>query len=66
MKEWYKKNEEYLTALKNDMNDIKHIPAPHFDDDHSIYLLNGVRVKATSIHDLPHGIYIVNGKKVIR
>lgn len=66
MKEWYKKNEEYLTALKNDMNDIKHIPAPHFDDAHSIYLLNGVRVKATSIHDLPHGIYIVNGKKVIR
>ena len=31
-----------------------------------IYNLNGVRMQAASLDDLPSGIYIVDGKKVIR
>ena len=31
-----------------------------------IYTLNGTRVQATSIDELPHGIYIVDGKKLVR
>ena len=31
-----------------------------------IYTLNGVRVNANSLKSLPKGIYIVNGKKVIK
>ena len=31
-----------------------------------IYTLNGVRINANSLKNLPKGIYIVNGKKVIK
>ena len=31
-----------------------------------IYTLNGTRVQATSVDKLPHGIYIVDGKKLVR
>jgi hypothetical protein len=31
-----------------------------------IYTLNGTRVQATSVDELPHGIYIVDGKKLVR
>lgn len=64
MKQWYKKNEDYLVALKEAVANIKTpVTTP---ESHSIYLLNGVKVNATSIEQLPHGIYIVNGKKVIK
>jgi hypothetical protein len=32
----------------------------------AIYTLSGVRLQATSPDDLPSGLYIVNGKKVIK
>ena len=31
-----------------------------------IYNLNGMRMSATSLDDLPSGIYIINGKKVAK
>ncbi len=31
-----------------------------------IYNLNGVRMQATSIDELPHGIYVVDGKKLVK
>ena len=32
----------------------------------AIYNINGMRLPATSLSDLPSGIYIVNGKKVVK
>ncbi len=32
----------------------------------AIYSINGMRLPATSLSDLPSGIYIVNGKKVVK
>ena len=31
-----------------------------------IYNLNGVRMQATSLEELPHGIYVVDGKKLVK
>jgi len=31
-----------------------------------IYNLNGVRMQATSLDELPHGIYVVDGKKLVK
>jgi len=36
------------------------------DTSKGIYNLNGIRLKATSLDELPHGLYIVNGKKVVK
>ena len=36
------------------------------DTSKSIYNLNGVRMQATSVDALPSGIYIVNGKKIVK
>ena len=36
------------------------------DTSKGIYTLQGVRLQATSLDDLPRGIYIVNGKKVAK
>ena len=36
------------------------------DTSKGIYTLQGVRLQATSLNDLPRGIYIVNGKKVAK
>jgi GH35 family endo-1,4-beta-xylanase len=36
------------------------------DTSKGIYNLNGVRMQATSMDELPSGIYIVNGKKVVK
>lgn len=64
MKEWYKKNENYLVSLKA-VTANKNISV-NTPQSPSIYLLNGVKVNATSIDQLPHGIYIINGKKLIK
>jgi hypothetical protein len=34
------------------------------DTSNGIYNLNGMRMRATSLNELPAGLYIVNGKKV--
>ena len=36
------------------------------DTSKGIYNLNGVRMQATSLDELPRGIYIVNGKKLVK
>ena len=36
------------------------------DTSKGIYNLNGMRLKATSLDELPSGLYIVNGKKVVK
>ena len=35
------------------------------DTSKGIYNLNGVRLSATSLDELPAGIYISNGKKIV-
>ena len=40
--------------------------ANNFDAPKAIYNLSGVRLQATSLEALPAGIYIVNGKKVVK
>ena len=35
-----------------------------FNTSKGIYTLNGVRLKAESLSELPSGLYIVDGKKV--
>ena len=36
------------------------------DTSKGIFNLNGVRMQGTSLHDLPSGMYIVNGKKIVK
>ena len=36
------------------------------DTSKGIFKLNGVRMQATSLQDLPSGLYIVNGKKIVK
>ena len=36
------------------------------DTSNGIYNLNGMRMQANSLEELPAGIYIIDGKKVIR
>ena len=36
------------------------------DTSKGIYNLNGVRMQAKSLDELPRGIYIVNGKKLVK
>ena len=36
------------------------------DTSKGIYNLSGIRLKATSLDELPSGLYIVNGKKVVK
>ncbi len=38
----------------------------NIDTSKGIYNLNGMRMPTTSLNELPSGIYIVNGKKVVR
>jgi hypothetical protein len=36
------------------------------DTSKGIFNLNGMRLSATSLDELPSGLYIVNGKKVVK
>ena len=36
------------------------------DTSKGIYNLNGMRLSATSLDELPSGLYIVNGKKIVK
>ena len=40
--------------------------ANDLDTPKAIYNLSGVRLQATSLEALPAGIYIINGKKVVK
>ena len=41
-------------------------PDKNLDTSKGIYNLNGMRMQASSLSDLPSGIYIINGKKVAK
>jgi hypothetical protein len=46
---------------------IEKVEANHtIDTSKGIYNLNGMRLSATSLDELPSGLYIVNGKKIIK
>lgn len=49
------------------IDDTSAIVSPKSDaqSDSSVYALNGQRV-GSSLEGLPHGLYIMNGRKVIR
>ena len=36
------------------------------DTSKGIYNLNGMRMQATSLDELPSGLYIVDGKKIVK
>ena len=48
------------TAIEKVEGDAK------IDTSKGIYNLNGMRMQATSLDALPSGLYIVNGKKVVK
>ena len=57
----------FVRGLGGVPNGIEKVEADKaIDTSKGIYNLNGIRLKATSLDDLPKGIYIVNGKKVIK
>ena len=46
---------------------ISHVEADStLDTSNGIYTLSGLRLSATTLSDLPSGLYIVNGKKVVK
>ena len=46
---------------------IKQVEASKIiDTSKGIYNLNGTRMQATGLDELPSGLYIVNGKKVVK
>lgn len=53
-------------ALVEVIAGINHIVVTDNADTLRIYDLNGCRINATSTDELPRGIYIINGKKVIK
>lgn len=70
--EWYKRNIAYLNQLLPE-------PEPKEDPDitaiqtlqtgktvDAIYTIDGRKLENVSLRQLPHGIYIVNGKKIVR
>ena len=57
----------FVRGLGGVPNGIEKVEADKaIDTSKGIYNLSGIRLKATSLDDLPKGIYIVNGKKVIK
>ena len=51
-------------VLQTDINNIE--ADKKIDTSKGIYNLNGMRMPATSLDELPSGLYIVNGKKVVK
>ena len=51
-------------VLQTDINNIE--ADKKIDTSKGIYNINGMRMPATSLDELPSGLYIVNGKKVVK
>ena len=68
--EWYKRNIAYLDQLlpeleeEPDITAIQTLQTGRKVD--AIYTIDGRRIENVSIRQLPRGIYIVNGKKIVR
>ena len=57
----------FVRGLGGVLNGIDKVDADKpIDISKGIYNLNGLRMQATSLDELPSGIYIVNGKKVVK
>ncbi|MBR6939033.1 MAG: endo-1,4-beta-xylanase [Prevotella sp.] len=57
----------FVRGLGGVLNGIDKVDADKtIDTSKGIYNLNGLRMQATSLDELPSGIYIVNGKKVVK
>jgi len=56
----------FVRGLGGIVNGIDGVEEDHaVDTSKGIYNINGMRMQATSIEQLPSGLYIVNGKKVV-
>ncbi len=66
VKDWYDRNIAYLDELLPELPTaiIRLQTTPNAAQ--GIYTPDGRRIEGRSMHDLPHGIYIINGKKVVR
>ena len=57
----------FVRGLGGVASGIDHVEADQrVDSSKGIYNLNGMRLQAESIDELPHGLYIVDGKKVAK
>lgn len=57
----------FVRGLGGVLNGIDRVDTDKtIDTSKGIYNLNGLRMQATSLDELPSGIYIVNGKKVVK
>lgn len=57
----------FVRGLGGVLNGIDRVDADKtIDTSKGIYNLNGLRMQATSLDELPSGIYIVNGKKIVK
>ena len=57
----------FVRGLGGVLNGVDRVDAEKtIDTSKGIYNLNGLRMQATSLDELPSGIYIVNGKKVVK
>lgn len=57
----------FVRGLGGVLNGIDRVDADKtIDTSKGIYNLNGLRMQATSLDELPSGIYIINGKKVVK
>ena len=64
--EWYARNITYLDELLPDLpTGLRSVSAAR-QGARGIYTPDGRRIDARSVHDLPPGIYIIDGRKVIR
>ena len=55
----------FLNILEDAVDGIAPVVAGQQPTTDAIYTLDGVKLNATSLQDLPSGIYIVNGKKYV-
>lgn len=63
MKWWYGDNEKKLT---DELTLITPLTTSSQPNTNIIYSIAGQRLSEQSLNELPHGIYIVNGKKVVK
>ena len=56
----------YVRGLGGVLNSLDGVEAEEKPLEGIVFNLNGVRMNATSVNELPAGIYVVNGKKIIK
>ena len=69
--EWYKRNIAYLNQIlpepepkDPDITAIQTLQTGKAVD--AIYTIDGRRLENVTLRQLPHGIYIINGKKIVK